>query len=62
MISELLKTLKTETTTMLLLIEKKEINNESAKFANVFNSYFESVMSPLTSSIDYLNLTVGYVQ
>ena len=47
---------------MFLLIEKKEINNESAKFANVFNSYFESVMSPLTSSIDYLNLTVGYVQ
>lgn len=40
MISELLKT---EIKTLLLLVEKDEINNESAKVANVFDSYFESV-------------------
>ena len=40
MISELLKT---ETKTLFLLVKKDEINNESAKVANVFDSYFESV-------------------
>ena len=43
MTSELLKT---ETTTFLL-IEKEEINNESVKVVNVFNSYFESVAESL---------------
>ena len=37
----------------ILLIENEEISNESAKAANVFNSYFESV----TESLDMFNLT-----
>ena len=37
----------------ILLIENEEISNESAKAANVFNSYFESV----TESLDMFNWT-----
>ena len=35
----------------ILLIENEEIINESAKVANVFNSYFESI----TESLDLFN-------
>ena len=43
----------------ILLIETEEIINESAKVANVFNSYFESItesQNPLICSIGSLNL------